>query len=599
MANYQSEGGATWTDSLVFYSTLGRLSHNDVLRLPTLGASWVSARDLNEDGYPELVFSNANVTNQRSIFSYIYWNEEGRFRFGNHSQLPTAGSVANTVGDLNNDGAPDVVFFNDEGGFRDGASQTDLYWGDGTRSFAARPAVSFPTHQIFGIGQADLDDDGYVDLILTRENFIQGVAHEQSGITVHWGSDRGFQRTSEITSESSYGGVRIADINKDGFLDMLTGGTTFDPEYPETNGIPIHWGSADGFRRENRSIIPSRKEKTRGPLLADLDKDGWLDVAAQEENGTFSIWYGSAEGFDTGRHRTFELGRPDQLMYIQAADLNRDGWLDLLLPQRGPADGTETSSFIYYGGAEGFSNDRRATVASYVAYQNTIADLDRDGWLDLVLMAYGGEVSGNRPSLIYWGNQDGFSTRPRTELLSYGSSGSVALDFDRDGWLDLFFANHRRSGSTLVAEPHRHSTDSMLFWGGPNGYSDDRRFDIPSRGPSGLNLRDPGNSYDRGFYEDYISSGHHLPDREKPSSIDWEAESPFGTGVQFQIRTATSEAGLATSPWMGPDGAYTWWTEPGPIDNPLEGGWIQYRARLLSPNAGPSPVLSRVTLHFE
>jgi hypothetical protein len=599
IANYQTAGGATWTDSLIFRSDLGRFRQDEVVALPTLGASWVSARDLNEDRYPEIVFSNANVTNQNDIHSYVYWNEAGRFQFGNHSQLPTAGSLANAIGDIDNDGAPDVVFFNDEGGFRDGPSQTDLYWGDGSRDFIREPSVSFPSHQIFGIGQADLDDDGYVDLVLTRENFIKGVEHEQSGITIHWGSEDGFRRTSEITSESSYGGVRFADINKDGYLDMLTGGTTFDPGDPERKGIPIYWGSADGFRRKDRSVIPSRKAKTRGPLLADLNRDGWLDVAAQEENGTFTIWNGSAQGFEGARPQIFELGRPDQLMYIKAADLNRDGWLDLLLPQRGPAEGTEVSSFLYFGSPEGFSTGNRTTVPSYVPYQNTITDLDRDGWLDLVLTAYGGEVSGNRPSLIYWGEPEGFGVRPRTELPTYGSSGSVALDFDRDGWLDLFFTNHRKSGSTLTPEPHRHLTDSMLFWGGPDGYSADHRSGIPGRGPSGLNLRDPGNTYDRGFYEDYVSSGYPIPDDTRAVAIGWKATTPFGTRVEFQIRTADSEGALDDAPWTGARGNETWWTEPGPVNHADDGQWIQYRARFQTPNAGASPVLSSVTIVFE
>ena len=44
-ANYQTEGGATWTDSLIFHSDLGRLQIRTMsLALPTLGASWVSAQ---------------------------------------------------------------------------------------------------------------------------------------------------------------------------------------------------------------------------------------------------------------------------------------------------------------------------------------------------------------------------------------------------------------------------------------------------------------------------------------------------------------------------------------------------------------------------
>ena len=600
VANYSAPGGATWTDSLVFISHDGDFGKADPMRLPTLGATSVSADDLNGDGYPELVFSNANVTNQRSLFSYVFWNEKGSFRFGNHTQLPTAGALSNAIGDVNNDGEPDVIFFNDEGGFRDGASQTDIYWGDGTRNFSPDRSVSFPTHQIFGIGNADLDDDGYVDLLFTRENFIHGVDHEQSGITINWGGDKGFKTTSEITVESSYGGVRIADINKDGYLDILTGGTGIDPADPSRVGFPIHWGSADGFLRENRSVVPSTREKTRGPLLADLNQDGWLDVAAQEEEGTITVWSGSAKGYDLNRRQVIDLERLDLLMYIQAADLNRDGWLDLLLPQRGPPDGTEVSSLIYYGSPKGFSNDHRDQIPSFVAYQNSIADLDRDGWLDIVLMAYGGEVSGNRPSLIYWGGERGFMDRPRLELPTYGSSGSLTLDFDGDGWLDIFFANHRQSGSTLEPIPHRHRTVSMLYWGGPQGFAPERRLDIPSRGPSGLNLRDPGNTYDRRPYEDYQSSAQRIPRGEKPVAIDWTAETPFDTSVSFQIRAAATESKLDDTAWAGGAGPGFWWTEPGMIDLKNDNAsWIQYRVRLHSPNSAGSPIVSRVALYFE
>lgn len=600
VANYSTPGGATWTDSLVFISHDGGFGKDDPVRLPTLGATSVSARDLNDDGYPELVFSNANVTNQRSLFSYVYWNEKGTFRFGNHTQLPTAGTLSNAIGDVNNDGEPDVVFFNDEGGFRDGASQTDIYWGDGTKNFSPDRSISFPTHQIFGIGNADLDDDGYVDLLLTRENFINGVDHEQTGITIKWGGEKGFKTTSEITVGSSYGGVRIADINKDGYLDILSGGIDMDPADPSRVGFPIHWGSADGFLRKNRSVVPSTRDKTRGPLLADLDQDGWLDVAAQEVDGTITIWSGSAKGYGSDRRQVIDLERPDLLMYIQAADLNRDGWLDLLLPQRGSPDGTEGTSLIYFGSPKGFSNDRRDQIPSYVGYQNSIADLDRDGWLDIVLMAYGGEVSGNRPSLIYWGGELGFMDRPRSELPTYGSSGSLTLDFDGDGWLDIFITNHRQSGSTLEPFPHRHNTVSMLYWGGPQGFAPERRLDIPARGPSGLNLRDPGNIYDRSHYEYYQSNAQRIPPGEKPVAIDWTAETPFDTSVRFQIRAAATESKLEDTAWVGGAGPGSWWTAPGIIDLKNDkASWIQYRVRLMSPNSAGSPILSRVALYFD
>jgi hypothetical protein len=330
-----------------------------------------------------------------------------------------------------------------------------------------------------------------------------------------------------------------------------------------------------------------------------LNRDGWLDIAAQEKEGTVTLWWGSSAGYEKPERTVIDLGRPDALMYVSAADFNRDGWLDLLLPQRGSPDGTETTSLILYGSSAGFSRANQVALPSYVPYQNTIADLDRDGWLDIVFCSYGGEVSGNRPSLIYWGGKNGFLGRSRAELPTHGSSGSVALDFDGDGWLDLFFANHRRSGSTEEPTPHRHVTESMLYWGGPDGFSPQRRWDVIGRGPSGLNLRDPGNTYDRALYEDYVSMSFQSPINERLAAIDWSAATPHGTAVHFQVRTAATEAALADSAWTGPHGRDTWWERPGAIDHGSHGRWIQYRARLISPNAGSSPLLERVSLSFK
>ena len=89
--------------------------------------------------------------------------------------------------------------------------------------------------------------------------------------------------------------------------------------------------------------------------------------------------------------------------------------------------------------------------------------------------------------------------------MPHPESAESNVDYDGDGWIDLFVVNHRKAGSIMEPLPHIHTTSSMLYWGGPNGYSDDNRSLIQGIGPSGLNLRDAGNSYDRGLYEDYFS----------------------------------------------------------------------------------------------
>ncbi|MFC2084363.1 FG-GAP repeat domain-containing protein [Bacteroidota bacterium] len=598
VANFSTKGGATWTDSPVFYSNGKDFTKKNSVELPTLGAKSLRCYDLNGDSYPEIIFSFFQITNQKSFLSYIYWNNEGTYRFENHSQLPTLGTMANAAGDVNSDGLPDVVFFNDEGGFRDGPLEFPIYWGDGTRNFNPVRKYVFQTHQVFGFGHADLNDDNNVDMILCQQNFVSGVQHDQGGLIIYWGDNGEFNPPTYLTMKFGYGGVRISDIDKDGYLDLIAGGYCIDLNEPEKHGFPIFWGSKQGFSFKNRTVLHYSGSKFRVPLLMDLNKDNYLDIAGQVEDGKVRIWWGAADGFSDGLLSDIDLGRKDHLMYIKGADFNNDGWLDLLFPQRLSPHGTQPSSFIYYGSDTGYVNSSREEIYSFVPYQNSIADLNKDGWLDIFLTSYGCEPKGNHASLIYLGSRNGFKNGA-IELESYGSSGSEVLDYDNDGWLDILICNHRQAYSHLLAKPHVHKNPSLLYWGSEKGFSKENRVEFPAIGPSGLNPRDAGNSYNRGLYEDYISSVYSIKESEILSSIKWIAKKPFGTDVKFQVRTADNKNNLQLSEWLGPDGSDSWYKESGSKLTGYKGKYIQYRARLITPNGAATPYLTSVTISFE
>jgi len=605
VANYHGADGATWTYSYVFLSDGRDFGGREPMKLFTLGARGVSAGDLNGDGFPELVVSNQSAANFSSLLSYVFWNDHGALRAANRTQLPTQGTLANTIGDVDGDGRPDLVFFNMEGGMRDGPLPSHVYWGNGTREFSRDRSFEFIAGHIFGFGHADLDDDGYVDMALEQDLAFEWIPSEQNGVILYWGGANGFSSPTYLTMERPYGGVRVADINRDGWLDLLAGGRCEDPANPGRWGFPIFWGSRQGFRRLGLTIIGTdSQDMVRAPLLMDFNRDGWLDIAAQvvvksgeKIGGPVVIWWGAQEGYSDDRTTKIDLGEPLALMYLKGADFNRDGWLDLLVPNRGTGSMDEKPSYIYYGSPAGFSDDHREIIMGSTPYDNAIADFDRDGWLDVFLCSYGA-VEGNESSLIYWGSERGFRVRPRTELPTNGSSGAEALDYDGDGWLDLLIANHREGGYTDRPISHRHRTNSMLYWGGPKGFSPERRLEIPAIGPSGLNVRDPGNSYDRGLYEDYFSSPHEVPAGARPCRIEWSAETPHGTVVQFQLRTAETQEGLDSASWVGPRGSDNWYTRSGSKVKGVGGTWLQYRARLITPNGGATPYLTGVSIQF-
>ena len=585
--------------SFVYYSDGKDFSSREKLEIPTFGATALSAGDINGDGKPELVVSNQRINYYHALQSAVFWNVDGKFTFDRRTQLDTQGTTSNCIGDVNNDGKPDVVFFNLEGFYRDGPAYTRIYWGDGTRNYTPLRALDIvPTHYVTGVAHADLDDDGDVELVINQGRWMNGLPFDHAVPTVIcWNDPDGkLDVRSNLTMLTpNGGGTKVLDFNRDGYLDLLIGGAVKSDDGKLS--MPLFLGSADGFKHANRMNVPlpDGTDGLRCPLAMDLNKDGYIDIAASYESGKVSIFHGSADGYSDSRVPDLDLGRKDQLMYINAADLNKDGWLDLILPCRQIGPDSEVTSFIYFGSPDGYSNARRTEVETSGPYDMAVADFDKDGWLDMFMNSYKGNETRNNPSFLYYGSPDGFSKRPRADIPTLASSGAEAADFDGDGWIDLYSANHRKDGFTDKPGPHRHQTDSMVYWGGKDGFSAERRLLIPSYGPHPVNIRDVGNSYDRGLYEDYISSLHEMSSGQSPATISWKAQTPHGTSVKFQVRCAETGEALASAAWSD------WIDKSGSAVAGVNGGgrFIQYRARLITPNGGATPYLTSVTITFK
>lgn len=84
-------------------------------------------------------------------------------------------------------------------------------------------------------------------------------------------------------------------------------------------------------------------------------------------------------------------------------------------------------------------------------------------------------------------------------------------------------------------------------------------------------------------------------------TLAWSGFAPPGTAIAFQLRSAASEALLASADFVGPDGTpASWYTLSGaPIAAAHYGHrWAQWRARLTSGDPALSPVLESVSLEL-
>ncbi|MFZ0478881.1 MAG: FG-GAP-like repeat-containing protein [Terriglobales bacterium] len=178
-------------------------------------ASNVVMADFNRDGIPDMVVCNTNG------YSVFLGNGDGTFNL-NNTYTP-AGTGANfcAVGDLNGDGNPDIVATTnyDANG---NAGGVDVLLGNGDGTFQGPVSYIAGGLESFGIAIGDVNNDGFPDVIVTSRCQVETCIN--GNIFLLLGKGNGTFRTSPefITVAADNGGpIALADLNGDGNLDIV------------------------------------------------------------------------------------------------------------------------------------------------------------------------------------------------------------------------------------------------------------------------------------------------------------------------------------------------------------------------------------------
>jgi hypothetical protein len=193
--------------------------------------------DFNNDGRPDVLWLSWNA-------AYLAINSttsRNAIQFSSFTSTPlsdynfTRGVMGSALGDFNGDGNLDFITCKsvwNNGGYY------ELGYGDGSGGFTVESGGNSSDGIIpVGIATGDLDKDGKDEFVLVRGTwggFSEMLIYKRNA------AGDGFDTTTVRTdANAAYWGVVIADINGDGWLDIL-----FEPD--SSGEIAIHLNQKDG-----------------------------------------------------------------------------------------------------------------------------------------------------------------------------------------------------------------------------------------------------------------------------------------------------------------------------------------------------------------
>ncbi len=487
-----------------------------------------------------------------------------------------------------------------------GAENILIYLG-GEDGYQPDRRLELPGRSAIDVTMCDVFDTGSPDVLVT--NCSEDAMYLDEGTYIYTNGGNGVNPNRKVIVPTVRAhGCAIGDFRKFGYLDIAFGGFRNrelrifhggEDGYsldrctkillgPDTEGYtPYRYRKGDpwtcGYSPEEEALIPEYGQ-VRWMLSADFNGDGWLDLFVSEITGSRSyIFWGGPEGFSRERMQALQS---DGVASAAAADLNGNGYLDLILSQHMSTKKKvrhESYVTVYWGGPDGYQENRKMQLPASCANSVTVGDYNGNGQLDIYATSYNNGRCRDLLSFLYKNDNGRFHAANVQYLFNHSGCGCMSGDFNGDGYTDLAVACHKEYGN--------HCSHSFIFWGGPDGLSEDRKTVLPTVGPHGMSTVDPGNIRDRSDKEHYISQAKVLPAGTGVRSIRWEGICTSSSWVEVEIRAAAEEQALENREWIP--------VKPGEDLCDLKlNGVVQYRLALCAKCGCGTPRITAVTVEY-
>lgn len=355
-----------------------------------------AAADIDNDGKLEIVFS----TYRNDGFMYVLNAENGSLKW--KYDVGGCADAAPLIYDVDGNGDLEIVLagscnpvtfcFDADSGFVQW--QTPIYGSDSPPSIA------------------DLDKDGKLEIIHGQfDGYVISINGENGSVNWNFQVDTGCWVQTDPA---------IVDVDKNGQLDFVVGTWSFNDT---ASALYCYTGNNHTLKWKNR--MP-QGTIYHGAAFGDLDKDGKAELTIGDYNG--DLYCLNAENGTISWRDSF----PPGFNYIGAptsmADLDRDGWLDVVICDAYHVRARKHNGQMLWD----YAIPKNGTAFRGVA----IADINNDSYLDVTFGTSAGEVislNGNNGTLIksfdlkaHYGKEFNLDHAP------------LIADFDNDGVKDVF-----------------------------------------------------------------------------------------------------------------------------------------------------------------
>jgi hypothetical protein len=357
--------------------------------------------------------------------------------------LETMGSGV-ALFDYDNDGRLDIFFANgariDDPTPKGTIPQKDgpKYWNrlyhqksDGNFEDVTEKAGVAGSGYSTGVAVGDYDNDGFDDL------FVAGYGHST---LYHNNGDGTFTDVTATAGVAGSGWATSAawvDYDNDGKLDLIVA------RYMEWDFDDIYCGH--------------REEGFRSYCHPDLFKPASVLLYHNDGNGKFTEVAAKAG-----------INKPGKGLGLAIADYDHDGWIDILLANDSIPEclfhNKGNGTFEEVGVVSGLGLDGNGTTFAGMGVD--FEDYNNDGWSDAIITDLA-----NQKYALYTNAGDG--TFDYTTLTSglgaisllHSGWGVRFMDYDNDGWKDLFVVQSHVMDTIQVNEPHlRYRESPLLLW---------------------------------------------------------------------------------------------------------------------------------------